>query len=110
MADEAAHTGSYPAIDNCICEYHLKADNYFIGRVYKNGRYESTLISVIGYYRALQRWTGFTGYNFRKSQVVAMHAAGADILTIAQQTGHQSLETLIQHYLTVSEGTIDKYL
>jgi len=39
-----------------------------------------------------------------------MHAAGADVSTIAKQTGHQSLETLIQHYLTVSEETIDKYL
>ncbi|MGE6369788.1 tyrosine-type recombinase/integrase [Planococcus kocurii] len=91
-------------------EYHLKPGNYFVGRVYKNGRYESKAITEIGYYHFLQRWTGLTGYNFRKSQVVAMHAAGADVSTIAQQTGHQSLETLIQHYLTVSGGTIDKYL
>ena len=77
-----------------------------MGWVYKNGRYESTIISEIGYYKALQRWTGLTGYNFRKSQVVAMHAAGADISTIAQQTGHQSLETLIQHYLTVSKVSL----
>jgi len=98
------------AIDVYIREYHLKADNYFVGRVYKNGRYKSTAISEIGYYQFLQRWTGLTGYNFRKSQVVAMHAAGADISTIAQQTGHQSMETLVQHYLTVSEVTIDKYL
>lgn len=98
------------AINLYILEYNLKPDNYFIGRVYKNGRYESTAISEIGYYNALQRWTGLTGYNFRKSQVVAMHAAGADLPTIAQQTGHKSLETLIQHYLTVSETTVDKYL
>lgn len=98
------------AIDIYIGEYRLKPDDYFVGRVYKNGRYESTAISEIGYCKALQRWTGLTGYNFRKSQVVAMHAAGADLPTIAQQTGHQSLETLIQHYLTVSEITVDKYL
>ncbi len=98
------------AIDVYIRAYHLRPDNYFVGRVYKNGRYESTAISEIGYYKALQQWTGLTGYNFRKSQVVAMHAAGADLPTIAKQTGHQSLETLIQHYLTVSEETIDKYL
>ena len=97
-------------VDVYIREYRLKPDNFFVGRVYKNGRYESTAITEIGYYNFLQRWTGLTGYNFRKSQVVAMHAAGADVSTIAQQTGHQSLETLIQHYLTVSEGTIDKYL
>ena len=98
------------AIDVYIREYDLKADNYFVGRVYKNGRYKSTAISEIGYGKALKRWTGITGYNFRKSQVVAMHAAGADLPTIAQQTGHQSLETLMQHYLTVSKITIDKYL
>lgn len=39
-----------------------------------------------------------------------MHAVGADISTIAQQTGRKSLETLVQHYLIVSEGTINKYL
>jgi len=93
-----------------ISEYELKPDDYFVGRVYKNGRYESTEISEIGYYKALQRWTELTAYNFRKTQVVAMHAAGADLPTIARQTGHQSLDTLIQYYLTVSEMTIDKYL
>lgn len=98
------------AIDLYICEYGLKSEDYFVGRVYKNGRYESTAITEIGYCKALQRWTGLTGYNFRKSQVVFMHAAGADLPTIAQQTGHKSLETLVQHYLTVSETTIDKYL
>lgn len=98
------------AIDVYINEYNLKTDEYFVGRVYKNGRYESTAISEIGYCKSLHRWTGLTGYNFRKSQVVAMHAAGADLPTIAQQTGHKSLETIVQHYLTVSETTIDKYL
>jgi len=99
------------AIELYIYEYGLRADDYFVGRVYKNGRYESTAISEIGYCKALQRWTGgLTGYNFRKSQVVAMHAVGADLPTIAQQTGHKSLETLIQHYLTVSDITVDKYL
>lgn len=98
------------AIEVYIREYCLKPDDYFVGRVYKSGRYESTAISEIGYCKTLQRWTGLTGYNFRKSQVVAMHAAGADLPAIAQQTGHKSLETLIQHYLTVSEVTIDTYL
>lgn len=98
------------AIDIYIREFRLKLDDYFVGRVYKNGRYESAAISEVGYGKALQRWTGLTGYNFRKSQVVAMHISGADLPTIAQQTGHKSLETLVQHYLTVSEITVDKYL
>lgn len=91
-------------------KYNLKADDYFVGRVYKGGRYVSVEISEIGYTKALQKWTGLTGYNFRKSQVVAMHEAGADLPTIAKQTGHRSLETLSKHYLTVSDSTVDKYL
>lgn len=39
-----------------------------------------------------------------------MHEAGAEAHTIAQQTGHQSIKTLTDHYLTVSNTTIDKYL
>lgn len=98
------------AIRDYIRKYKLKADDYFVGRVYKGGRYESVEISEIGYTKALQKWTGLTGYNFRKSQVVAMHEAGADLPTIAKQTGHRSLETLSKHYLTVSDSTVDKYL
>ena len=93
-----------------IQEYQLKPGDYFVGRVYKDGRYESVEISETGYWKSLQRWTGLTGYNFRKSQVVAMHEAGADLPTIAKQTGHKSLETLVEHYLTVSDSTVDKYL
>ncbi len=93
-----------------IKAYKLKPSDYFVGRVYKGGRYESVEIGEIGYTKALQRWTGFTGYNFRKTQVVAMHEAGADLPTIAKQTGHRSLETLSKHYLKVSDSTVDKYL
>ncbi|WP_369751128.1 tyrosine-type recombinase/integrase [Paenisporosarcina sp. TG20] len=93
-----------------IREYQLRYEDYFVGRVYKGGRYESVEMSVTGYWKSLQRWTGLSGYNFRKSQVVAMHTAGADLSTIAKQTGHKSLETLVEHYLTVSDSTVDKYL
>ena len=98
------------AVRNYIKSYKLKPSDYFVGRVYKGGRYESVEISEIGYTKALQKWTGLTGYNFRKSQVVSMHAAGADLPTIAKQTGHRSLETLSKYYLTVADSTVDKYL
>lgn len=98
------------AIRDYIRIYKLKPDDYFVGRVYKGGRYESAEISEIGYTKALQKWTGLTGYNFRKSQVVAMHEAGADLPTIAKQTGHRSLEVISKHYLSVSDSTVDKYL
>lgn len=98
------------AVRDYIKAFKLKPSDYFIGRVYKGGRYQSVEISEIGYTKALQKWTGLTGYNFRKSQVVSMHEAGADLPTIAKQTGHRSLETLSKHYLTVSDSTVDKYL
>lgn len=98
------------AIRDYIRIYKLKPDDYFVGRVFKGGRYESVEISEIGYTKALQKWTGLTGYNFRKSQVVAMHEAGADLPTIAKQTGHRSLEVISKHYLSVSDSTVDKYL
>lgn len=98
------------SVRDYIKAYKLKPSDYFVGRVYKGGRYESVEISEIGYTKALQKWTGLTGYNFRKSQVVSMHEAGADLPTIAKQTGHRSLETLSRHYLTVSDSTVDKYL
>ena len=93
-----------------IRTYKLKPDDYFVGRVYKGGRYESVEISEIGYTKALTKWTGLTGYNLRKSQVVAMHEAGADLPTIAKQTGHKSLEVISKHYLSVSDSTVDKFL
>lgn len=98
------------AIRDYIRIFKLKPDDYFVGRVFKGGRYESVEISEIGYTKALQKWTGLTGYNFRKSQVVAMHEAGADLPTIAKQTGHRSLEVISKHYLSVSDSTVDKYL
>lgn len=98
------------AVRDYIKAFKLKPNDYLVGRVYKGGRYESVEVSEIGYTKALQKWTGLTGYNFRKSQVVAMHEAGADLPTIAKQTGHKSLEVLSKHYLSVSDSTVDKYL
>lgn len=98
------------SVRNYIKEYKLKEDDYFVGRVYKNGRYESSQISETAYAKSLRKWTGLTAYNFRKTQVVSMHEAGADLPTIAKQTGHQSLETITEHYLSISDTTVDKYL
>jgi len=98
------------AVREYIKEYRLKPDDYFIGHVYKNDRYESKEISETAYRKALKNWTGLTPYNFRKTQVSAMHKAGADLSTIAKQTGHKSLQTLSKHYLSVSDSTIDKFL
>lgn len=98
------------AVRDYIRAYDLKGEDYFVGRVNKSGRYTSAQISEGGYSKALHRWLGITGYNLRKTQVVAMHNAGADLPTIAKQTGHESVEVLSKHYLQVSDTTVDKYL
>jgi len=98
------------AVGEYIKEYDLKIDDYFVGRIYRGGRYESTQVSEEAYRKLLTRTTGLTGYNFRKTQVSFMHEQGADLSTIAKQTGHQSLQTISNHYLNVSDRTIDKYL
>lgn len=100
------------AVREYISEFKLQPDDYFVGRYNyrKSGKYESVQISEIGYAKALLKWTQFTAYNFRKTQVVAMHTAGADLSTIAKQTGHKSLAVLGNHYLDVANSTIDKYL
>lgn len=98
------------AVRDYIKEYKLKPDDFFVGRVFKGGRYDNVQISEIGYTKALQKWTGLTGYNFRKTQVVAMHEAGADLSTIKKQTGHTSVEVIAKHYLEVNDKTVDKYL
>ncbi|WP_342598611.1 tyrosine-type recombinase/integrase [Psychrobacillus sp. FSL H8-0483] len=46
----------------------------------------------------------------RKTQITAMHEAGADLATIAKQSGHKNLETINKHYLEVSDRTVYKYL
>lgn len=98
------------SVRDYIKAYKLSPGDYFVGRTFRGGRYESVVMSEIGYTKALQKWTGLTGYNFRKSQVVAMHEKGADLPTIAKQTGHKSLEVLSKHYLAVSDTTVDKFL
>lgn len=90
--------------------YNLKPDDYFVGRVFKNDRFKSVEASESGYRYMLNKWIGLTAYNLRKTQVADMHKKGADLPTIAKQTGHKSLEVLSKHYLDVSDSTIDKYL
>lgn len=97
-------------VKDYIKAFNLKGDDYLIGRVNKSGVYTSAQITESGYSKALHKWLGITGYNLRKTQVVAMHSAGADLPTIAKQTGHESVEVLSKHYLQVSDTTVDKYL
>lgn len=46
----------------------------------------------------------------RKTRVAAMHEAGTDLATIVKESGHENLETINKHYLSVNDRTIDKLL
>lgn len=98
------------AVKDYKAKYLLKEDDYLVGRVYKNGRYESVKVSTEAYRKFLTRTIGLTAYNLRKTQVSSMHEKGADLVTITKQTGHTSTQTLSEHYLNVSDKTVDKFL
>ena len=90
--------------------YDLKEDDYLVGHVDKHNNYKSSQISETAYRKAIQKWLKFAPYTLRKTQISAMHLAGADLATIAKQSGHKSLQTINEHYLDVSKNSIDKYL
>lgn len=101
------------AVRAYIDEYKLKPDDYFVGQIIANQygkKYRSKHVLERSYLNDLNKWTGLCGYNFRKTLVTDMHEKGADLATIAEQTGHRSLDTISKHYLSVSDKTIDKFL
>lgn len=91
-------------------QYDLGDEDYFVGKVDKYNNYKSVQISETAYRKAMKKWLRFAPYTLRKTQISAMHLAGADLATIAKQSGHKSLQTINEHYLEVSKNTLDKYL
>lgn len=98
------------AVKAYIREYKLQPDDFFVGSADRWGNYTSKQISETAYNKAIHKWLGFAPYSLRKTQVSSMHEKGADVSTIAKQTGHKSLETITNHYLKVSDSTVDKFL
>lgn len=98
------------ALKTYIKKYNLKGDNYLVGKVDKHGHYTSVQVSDVAYRKSIHNWLGFAPYTLRKTQVSAMHEAGADLATIAKQSGHKNLETINKHYLSVNDRTVDKFL
>lgn len=90
--------------------YRLGDNDYFVGRQDRHGKFSPVKVSETGYRKMLKRWTGLSPYNLRKTQVSSMHVKGADLPSISKQTGHKSIQTISEHYLKVSDKTIDKYL
>lgn len=98
------------AVKDYIEAYSLSNEDFFVGKVDKYNNYRSLQISDTAYRNAIKKWLKFAPYTLRKTQISAMHEAGADLATIAKQSGHKSLQTINEHYLDVSKNTIDKYL
>lgn len=98
------------AIKEYIAAYKLNNDDYFVGKVNRHNQYTSKKISEVAYRESIKKWLGVAPYTLRKTQISAMHAAGADLATIAKQSGHKSLQTINEHYLEVDDVTLDKFL
>ena len=98
------------AIRKYINEFELKPDDYFVGRCNKYGNYSSQQLDENVYSKHIKRWLGFCPYTLRKTQVSSMYNNGASLPDIASQTGHKSLQTITEHYLTIEKKSIEKYL
>lgn len=55
----------------------------------------------------LDKWIGLTAYNSRKNTSCCYAQKGADLSTNAKLNAHELLEILTEHYLDVSDSTID---
>lgn len=98
------------AVKAYIAEFGLKEDDYFVGQVNRYGKYVSKQITVRAYWDLLKRYTNLSGYNFRKSIIKRMHDNGADLPTIAKQTGHKKIDTITDHYLNVDTSRVKKFI
>lgn len=72
------------AVKAYIKEYGLEADHYIVVQLDKHGNYKSSCISDTVYRKAIHKRLGFALYTLIKTQVIAIHEAGADIATIAK--------------------------
>lgn len=98
------------AVKAYIEQFELKDEDYFVGQVNRYGQYKSKEITIRSYWEFLNKQTSLSGYNFRKSIIKRMHDNGADLPTIAKQTGHQNLNTITDHYLKVSKDRVKQFL
>ena len=88
----------------------LQEDDYFVGAADRWGNYRSRMITERSYNRLIHEWLGFAPYTLRKTQITHMHRKKADLATIAKQSGHQSLQTITEHYLDIAHHDVDAFL
>lgn len=105
------------AVKKYFSEFDLLPDDYFVCKVTRHQTVirnpetsETEKMSEVGYNKLIQTKLQMNPYVFRKTQITAMHEAGADLSIIARQSGHESLETIARHYLTVRDKEVEKYI
>lgn len=98
------------AIERYRRTFDLQPDHYFVGKMDKWGHYHSVKMHESSYHRSTKKWLGFAPYTFRKTQITSMYNKGADIPTIAKQSGHKSHQTIMEHYIQVQKDDVDKFL
>ncbi|SOC21750.1 integrase/recombinase XerC [Ureibacillus xyleni] len=98
------------AIQKYITVCGLQQDDYFVGAADKWGNYTSRQISEVSYNQSIHAWLGFAPYTFRKTQITTMYNNGADIPTIAKQSGHKSHQTIMEHYINLKTSDVDEFL
>lgn len=98
------------AVKKYIAICGLQQEDYFVGAADKWGNHTSRQISEISYNQSIHAWLGFAPYTFRKTQITAMYNKGADIPTIAKQSGHKSQQTIMEHYINLKTSDVDEYL
>lgn len=91
-----------------VCK--LQPEDYFVGASDKWGNHTSRQIHEDSYNQSIQAWLGFAPYTFRKTQITAMYNNGADIPTIAKQSGHKSHQTIMEHYINLKTSDVDTFL
>lgn len=105
------------AVKKYFSDYDLLPDDYFVCKVTRHqtvvrnkATTDTEKMSEVGYNKLIQSKLQMNPYVFRKTQITAMHEAGADLAIIARQSGHESLETIAKHYLTVRDKEVEKYI
>lgn len=98
------------AVKKYIQTCELQPKDYFVGAADKWGNHKSRQIHEDSYSQSIHNWLGFAPYTFRKTQITAMYQKGADIPTIAKQSGHKSHQTIMEHYIQLKTSDVDEFL
>ncbi len=110
MARKRLTLEAVQAVKKYIIRFNLQPDDFFVGKIDKWGNYTSAQIKEDSYNSMIKKWLDFPPYTFRKTQITTMYKNGADIPTIAKQSGHKSAQTIMQHYIKLHAEDVDEFL